>query len=235
MLTRTSPIDVAIDLTHAQLLPEDGKQLSELMQRIPKLTTLDVRGNESLGKEGANYLTEWLKADKASGSHKLRSVNGVGAGGVSRLDVRKQNIQPIELQILCAELETNIFADGVSAGMGGKGGAVTSLNRRGHAGTGEWQPLIWAAKDNNLVVARQLIETGTSVDLQEPMDDKSGSCYTALHWSALRGFKDMMELLLSFRANPQIQDKHGNTPLALAEKRGNKDIVNLLNMDWDDL
>ena len=235
MLTRTSPIDVAIDLTHTQLLPEDGKQLAELMQRIPKLTTLDVRGNESLGKEGANYLTEWLKADKASGSHKLRSLNGVGAGGVSRLDVRKQNIQPIELHILCAELETNIFADGVSAGMGGKGGAVTSLNRRGHAGTGEWQPLIWAAKDNNLLVARQLIETGTSVDLQEPMDDKSGSCYTALHWSALRGFKDMMELLLSFRANPQIQDKHGNTPLALAEKRGNKDIVNLLNMDWDDL
>merc|ERR1719359_2209788 len=53
MLTRTSPIDVSIDLAHAQLSSEDGLQLAELMRRIPKLTTIDVRSNETLGKEGA--------------------------------------------------------------------------------------------------------------------------------------------------------------------------------------
>ena len=238
LLTRTSPVDVSVDLTHAQLSPDDGAQLAELMRRVPKLTTIDVRGNESLGTEGANALIDWLKADKASGTHKLRSLNGVGAGGNSRLDVRKLSIQPIELRILCAELQTNIFAEGISAGMGGKGptGGVTSLNRRGHAGTGEWQPLIWAAKDNNLLVASQLLDNGTDVNLQEPIEDKSGSCYSALHWAAIRGLKEMTEMLLKRKANAQLLDKHGNTPLALADKKGNKEIVKLLTpkQDWDD-
>ena len=73
------------------------------------------------------------------------------------------HISPTHLpQVICAELETNIFAEGVSAGMGSKGGGCTSLNRRGHAGVGEWQPLVWAAKDNNLLIAKQLLDTGTS-------------------------------------------------------------------------
>ena len=239
MLTRTSVIDVAIDLSQAQLTADDGRQLAELMRRLPKLTSIDVRGNESLGVVGARALTDWLTEDKASGTHKLRSLNGVGAGGNSRLDVRKLNIQPIELQVLCAELQTNIFAEGVSAGMGGKGGGggVTSLNRRGHAGTGEWQPLIWAAKDNNLLVAAQLLANGTDVNLQEPLEDKSGSCYSALHWAALRGLKEMAEMLLKRGANRDMVDKHGNTPLALAEKKGNKELVKLLTPKvntWDD-
>ena len=64
-----------------QHTPDDGAQLAELMRRVPKLTTIDVRGNESLGPSGAHALIEWLQADKASGTHKLRSLNGVGAGG----------------------------------------------------------------------------------------------------------------------------------------------------------
>ena len=236
MLTRTTARDVAIDLQHANLTPEDGKELAELMRRVPKLTSIDVRGNESLGDEGATALIEWLKVDKATGSHTLRSLNGV-CPAQSHISVPRQGIAPIELRIMCAELETNIFAEGVSAGMGGKGGAgVTVLNRRGHAGVGEWQPLIWAAKDNNLQVATKLIDTGTDVNLAEPSDDKSGSCYTALHWAALRSFADMAALLLKRKANMHIADKHGNTPLALAEKKGNKEIIKLLKPKpaWDD-
>ena len=240
MLTRTSLIDVAIDLTQAQLTPEDGTQLAELMRRVPKLTSIDVRGNESLGAEGAKALTDWLREDKATGTKTMRSLNGVGACGNSRLDVKRLNIQPIELRIICAEMQTYIFAEGVSAGMGGGkggGGGVTSLNRRGHAGTGEWQPLIWSAKDNNLLIAAQLISNGTDVNLQEPVEDKSGSCYSALHWAALRGLKEMAELLLSRGANRFMVDKHGNTPLALADKKGNKELVKLLDRKadpWDD-
>ena len=54
----------------------------------------------------------------------------------------------------------------VMRAVGGKGGGATSLNRRGHAGVGEWQPLIWSAKDNNLLVATQLLDNGTDVNTQ---------------------------------------------------------------------
>ena len=241
LLCRSSPIDVSIDLQQAHLTPDDGEQLAQLMRNMPKLVTIDVRGNETLGHEGAKALIDWLKWDKGEKSvgRKLRSLNGVGLYGSTRIDVPKTNMKPIELQILCAELETNIFAEGVSAGMGGKGGqACTSLNRRGHAGVGEWQPLVWAAKDNNLQVAAQLLDTGTDVNLQEPMEDKGSSGYAALHWAAMRGFKEMLTMLIKRGANLELQDKHGNTALMLASKKGNKEVVTLLSRKrhnaWDD-
>ena len=43
------------------------------------------------------------------------------------------------------------------------------------------------------------------------------------------GFTDMAQLLLKRGANIALVDKHGNTPLALAEKKGNKEIVKLLS------
>ena len=55
--------------------------------------------------------------------------------------------------LLCSELESNIFAEGVSASMGGKAKGTATLNRRGGSASDGWQPLIWAAKDNNLAVA----------------------------------------------------------------------------------
>jgi len=231
LLCRSSPADVSIDLQQAELTPEDGANLAKLMRDMPKLVTVDVRGNESLGVEGAAALLAWLKADKEkskSSGRKLRSLVGVGANGSTRIDVPRTNIKPIELQIICAELETNIFAEGVSAGMGGKGGGCTSLNRRGHAGVGEWQPLVWAAKDNNMLVATQLLDTGTDVNMQEPIEDKGASGYAALHWAAMRGFREMLELLIKRGANLELLDKHGNTAKALAMKKGNKEVVRLL-------
>ena len=229
LLTRTSATDVKIDLRGAALTPTDGAKLAELMRCIPKLTSVDVRNNESLMKEGAVALVEWLQEDKRSGSHTLRSLTGI-CPAQSRMDVPRYNIKPIELSLICAELETNTFAEGVSAGMGSKGGGanVSSLNRRGHSSVGEWQPLIWAAKDNNLLVATHLLDHGTDVNLVEPMEDKGCSCYTALHWAALRGFQEMGELLLGRGANTEVADKHGNTPLMLAEKKGNKELSRLL-------
>ena len=232
LLCRTSPIDVSIDLQQAHLTPDDGAKLAKLMRDMPKLVTIDVRGNESLEASGARALIDWLKRDKSEKTvgRKLRSLCGVGMYGSTRIDVPKASIKPVELTILCAELETNIFAEGVSAGMGGKGGtACTSLNRRGHSGVGEWQPLVWAAKDNNLLVAAQLLDTGTDVNLQEPLEDKGSSGYAALHWAAMRGFKEMIAMLLQRGANVELQDKHANTALMLASKKGNKEVVQLLS------
>ena len=74
--------------------------------------------------------------------------------------------------------------------------------------------------------------------LQEPMEDKGSSGYAALHWAAMRGFKEMLTMLIKRGANLELQDKHGNTALMLASKKGNKEVVTLLSRKrhnaWDD-
>ena len=60
------------------------------------------------------------------------------------------------------------------------------------------------------------------------MEDKGASGYAALHWAAMRGFKEMLDMLIKRGANLELQDKHGNTAKALALKKGNKEIVRLL-------
>ncbi len=46
----------------------------------------------------------------------------------------------------------------------------------------------------------------------------------------------MAALLRKRRANRHVLDKHGNTPLALAEKKGNKEIIALLKpkVPWNE-
>ena len=109
----------------------------------------------------------------------------------------------------CAELEANIFAEGVSAGMGNvKSKGTATLNRRGGSASDAWQPLLWASKDNNLIVAEMLLDKGHDVNKQEAMQDKGLSGYAPIHWAAHKGHLAMCELLLSRGANPNLPDKH---------------------------
>ena len=52
-------------------------------------------------------------------------------------------------------------------GMGGKSKGMATLNRRGASGADAWQPLIWAAKDNNLAVVEMLLDRGHDVNKKE--------------------------------------------------------------------
>ena len=71
-------------------------------------------------------------------------------------------------------------------------------------------PLINAAFYGNLDLLRWLIAEGADVDAQ----DKKG--YAALHFSVQENKPDCVKLLLDNKANPNIQDKYGNTPAAVA-------------------
>ena len=102
---------------------------------------------------------------------------------------------------------------------GGRSKGTATLNRRGGSASEAWQPLIWAAKDNNLVVAEMLIDKGHDVNRQEPVQDKGLSGYAPVHWAAQKGQAQMVELLLSRGANPSLLDKHNNTVLAVAQKK----------------
>ena len=231
VFARATSIDVCIDLRDAELTPTDGEQLARLLDACPKLTSIDVRGNESLGEVGSQALIEFMKRQKASRivTSSPRSLMGVGGASGPTLTAMKDT--PLyECRMLCAELDANVFAEGVSSSMGagGKKTQGTTLNRRGgHAGD-QWQPLIWATKNGNLVVTRQLLDNGVDIDKTEPVQDKGSSAWGPVHWAASKGHQAVLEMLVERGANVLVQDKHGSTARAIAEKKGLKNIVALL-------
>jgi len=57
---------------------------------------------------------------------------------------------------------------------------------------------------------------------------KDTNNWTALHYAAMKGHKDVAELLLANKADVNATDKHGFTPLHGAAFSGQKDMVELL-------
>jgi hypothetical protein len=229
ILARTNTSDVFINLRNTELTPHDGKQLAELLRDVPKLTAVDVRSNEKLGEEGSAALVEFMKTSKKNSMSVARSLMGVHPAH-SSLDVPK-HIPVYETRMLCAELETNAFTEGVSAAMGetsNKGkGAVSTLNRRNGAG-GNWQPLLWAAKANQQVVALRLLALGHDVNQTEPLSDKGANAWSPIHWASSKGHLNMVQLLLEHGADPLKLDKHATKARTIAEKKAFKEIAAIL-------
>ena len=63
---------------------------------------------------------------------------------------------------------------------------AAQLNRKGGAND-SWKPLLWAARENQLMVATLLLEHGYNVNEQESKDDKGSSGWAPLHWAAQKG------------------------------------------------
>lgn len=59
--------------------------------------------------------------------------------------------------------------------------------------------------------------------------DKDGD--TPVHDAALRGHKDIVELLLAEGADANARDNSGQTPADEASRRGHEEVVNLLRKD----
>ena len=127
-----------------------------------------------------------------------------------------------------------MWAEGVSAGMGmgpRKDKPIT-LNRRGAFAANEWQPLLWAAKENHLEIATRLLELGLDINEQQPVTSSS-SKFCALHVAAQKGNEEMVKLLLAKGADKTLRDKHNQTALMLAEKKKHEAIVGLLGGEYD--
>ena len=69
-----------------------------------------------------------------------------------------RSLDEVECRLICAELRTFVWAEGVTAGMGvvARRDRPATLNRRGAYAANEWQPLLWAAKENHLQVRLQV-------------------------------------------------------------------------------
>lgn len=92
---------------------------------------------------------------------------------------------------------------------------INSTNENG------FSPLILACYRGNIEVAKFLIENVKDLNYKS----KEG---TALAGLAIRYNKDLVNLLLQHKANPNIADSSGTTPLFWAVKTGNKELVEIL-------
>ena len=81
-----------------------------------------------------------------------------------------------------------------------------------------------AAGQNNLAVVRQLLQRGVPADATATGD----AHYSALLIAASSGYVDVMKVLLDAGADPNWQDRHGDTPLMAAVRIGVPDAIQLL-------
>ena len=214
----------SIDLRDAMLTTSEALELAELMTKQPRLTALDVRGNHGIGVQGAEALARIIESTRGTGVVS-RSVCGVSPSS-SSLEVGRV-LHPVECRLLCAELRTFVWADGVAASMGlaPRKDRPATLNRRGAFAANEWQPLLWAAKENHLQIAKKLIELGVDVNEQQPATGQLSAKLSALHVAAQKGNVEMVDLLLAHGADRTLRDKHNNTALMLAEKKKHMEII----------
>ncbi|KAF3925777.1 Ankyrin-2 [Dactylellina cionopaga] len=68
------------------------------------------------------------------------------------------------------------------------------------------------------------INQGLMVQLVQSVD---GGMRTALHWAALKGNVEIVELLLAAGGNPGALDKSGETPLRYAERKRQENVVEI--------
>ena len=170
----------------------------------------------------------------------IESKKGVGVVACSTMGVTPNSsslevprtIEPCHQRLLIAELRTFVFAEGVSAGMGmgpRKDKPIT-LNRRGAFAANDWQPLLWAAKENHVDIAGALLDLGADINEQQPITSSS-SKFSALHAASQKGNIEMVQLLLSRGIDKGLRDKHNNTALMLAEKKARAELT-WLGLAW---
>ena len=91
---------MSIDLREANLTQSEAEQLAELLAKQERLTSVDVRSNESMGMAGAEALAKFLESGKSdSVLHVPRSLCGVTPSN-SNVSVPK-SMQPVDLRIIC--------------------------------------------------------------------------------------------------------------------------------------
>jgi ankyrin repeat protein len=62
----------------------------------------------------------------------------------------------------------------------------------------------------------------------EPLFDKLARHKTSLHWAAANGHRDIVELLLANKAEVNVKDQSGETPLFAAAGAGYTNVAELL-------
>lgn len=80
-----------------------------------------------------------------------------------------------------------------------------------------------AVRDRMDDIAEKLLSFGADVNLKSLQNG-----YTALHYAADKGDEDLVDLLLTHKADPNITDKRKQSPLHIAAEGGEEEIVKKL-------
>ena len=142
---RTVPAATSIDFRDVNLSTEEAEMLAVEAARLPKICSLNVLRNESMGKQGALALAKCLSEGGCDGV--LRSLCGIGAGAAATsLEVPRKDIEPIDALIYAAELMNTQWNESLSNDQN-QGRKFARLVRKGRVdGSAGWYPLIWAAR-----------------------------------------------------------------------------------------
>jgi ankyrin repeat protein len=84
-------------------------------------------------------------------------------------------------------------------------------------------PVFWAVKKGLVEILQDLVAKGASTDF---VDKDHGR--TLLHISALQGHREVVEILLDKKTDPNAKDDGGKTPFYYAARYGHKTVADLL-------
>jgi ankyrin repeat protein len=86
-------------------------------------------------------------------------------------------------------------------------------------------PLMVSSQRGHTEIVQLLLKKGADPNLQDPMRGKTA---LMLAVEATSPKPELVKALLDGGAKPDLKDKQGNTPLAVASKKDQKEIVRLL-------
>ena len=98
---RCMPSATSIDFRDIGLTPEEAEAIAGMITKLTKLTTIDVRANESMGKRGADAFTAALFAEGGA----LHSLCGTSQGQ-KYLEVPRKDLAATDALLYAAELES---------------------------------------------------------------------------------------------------------------------------------
>jgi len=219
---RCKPAAASIDLREASLTPEEAESLAKSVDACPKLVTLNVLKNESMGVEGAAAL-----ADSLAASSTLRSLCGIMPTN-NTLEVPRKGLSQVDAMLIAAEVDSQNWTEQAGAAESKVGSSKLVRRSGGNNSTlgMSWHPLIWAAKEGNPSICEQLIKRGHIINANE--DPAANAGFTPLMWAAYRGHAQVIDMLLDQGADPTMENNAGRNAAALAEMRGFKAIAELL-------
>uniref|UniRef100_A0A7S2GI45 NAD(P)(+)--arginine ADP-ribosyltransferase n=1 Tax=Haptolina brevifila TaxID=156173 RepID=A0A7S2GI45_9EUKA len=221
---RCKPAMSSIDFRDAKLTKEEAFAIAASISECPKLETLNVLRNESMGIEGANHLSKTLQDNNTT----LKSLCGIMPKS-NTLEVPRKQLSKVDACLIATELEVQAWTEQLGAAEN-KNAATSKLVRRTGSGAAHlgqsWHPLIWAAKEGNQMLVETLLDRGHLVNENE--DAKAESGFTPLMWAAYRGHAMTVDILLDRGADPTMENNAGRTAASLAEMKGFKAISELL-------
>jgi len=216
------PAVASIDMREAKLTTAEAEALAQCVNACPKLVTLNVLKNETMGIDGANVLGTAL-----SESATLRSLCGIMPTN-NTLEVPRKGLGEVDARLIAAEIDSQNWTEQAGAAES-KVGASKLVRRTGGNNSTiglSWHPLIWAAKEGNPTLVEQLIARGHMINANE--DAQANAGFTPLMWAAYRGHAQVIDMLLDRGADPTVENNAGRSAAALAEMRGFKAIAELL-------